>query len=326
MVFEGVITPGEHVIPNGHNVFKIAVLLVLLLVAFLAGHYGAIAIDHHLGMNGWRSLLGKWSWLLLCGTLASVAVQGLGILAHDAVHKVLVSKSWINELLGGMISAFALLPFNANRQFHMMHHRFSHQKDADPEQPMHKHNLVFAITVGSFIALVLQYRILINNLFQRQFEWRDVSNALKDVGYICVTMSIYLVILPLSGLAIQNTFVPMLLTLPLVFGMRAISDHYGLPAIRGRKTIIEGRRESNTILNEVSGWVVRTTPVVEWLWSSVNYHEVHHKFPYLSHLYLKKTFAATHDKLPYVVADGYLRNLWRHRHRDYYNRELPESD
>ncbi len=322
MVYEGVPTPGEHVIPDGANLLKIGVLLVLLFGSFFAGHYGALKITKELHVSGWGVVACEWGWLLMCGSFASVAAQGLGILAHDAVHKVLFRRLWLNELMGGMISAFALLPFNANRQFHMMHHRFSHQRDADPEQPMHKHHLLFAITIGSVIALILQYLILVNMLFGRM-QRKNIVNALKDIGYLSVIGIIYLFLLPRSGLSIYHTLVPMLITLPLIFGARSISDHYGLPEVMPSKRGDDGQRD---VQQEVSGWVILTPAIFEWLWSSVNYHEVHHKFPYLSHRYLKQTFAVTRDKLPYVVADGYLRNLWRHRKRDYYNRELPNSD
>lgn len=68
------------------------------------------------------------------------------------------------------------------------------------------------------------------------------------------------------------------------------------------------------------------SPILKWMWSGVNYHEVHHKFPYLSHSYLRLTFQVTRETLPYVVTNGYLRNLWQHLHRDYYAVETPRSD
>ncbi|MEN8170386.1 MAG: fatty acid desaturase [Pseudomonadota bacterium] len=321
MQYEGVPTPGQQEIPNGQNLFKIAVLFSLLFGAFFAGHYGAVILQHELVGAGWAVMVAKWGWLLLCGSLASVAAQGLGVLAHDAVHKVLLKRLWLNELVGGIISAFSLLPFNANRQFHLAHHRFSHQRGLDPEQPLHNHNLLFAISAGSLIGLFLQYRILLVNLFTRLFERRYAAIVLKDMVYLSIAMGSYFLLIPLTGMVLEHTLLPMLLTLPLFFGVRAISDHYGLPAIVREKESDEGdgSRESIQVQQEVGGWVILTSPLLEWLWSNVNYHEVHHKFPYLSHRYLKQAFAATHGQLPYVVADGYLRNLWRHRQRDYYH-------
>lgn len=314
MQFKGVPTPGEQIVPNFENLFKIIILFSLLLGAFTAAVIGAHYLED--------TPLAKWSWLLLMGLVASTAVQGLGVLGHEAVHKVLFSRLWLNEFMGGIISAFSLLPFNANRRFHLLHHRFSHQRDRDPEQPMHKHNLLFAISIGSLIALFLQYRMLLSNLFAPAGEHQRRIGAFKDIGYVTIGMSGYFLLFPWLGLDVLYTFVPLFLTLPVLFGVRAISDHYGLPEVPPRTTSREERsKESNPILYEVGGWVVHTHPLIEWLWSNVNYHEVHHKFPYLSHRYLKSTYAATRNTLPYAVADGYLRNLWRHRKRHYYHSE-----
>jgi fatty acid desaturase len=328
MQYKGVPTPGEQVIPSGQNLFKIGVLFLLLFGAFVVGHYGADAIDES-GDAGWMTAALQWGWLLLCGSIASVAAQGLGILAHDAVHKVMIKNGRLNELVGGLISAFALIPFNANRQFHMTHHRFSHQKGLDPEQPMHNHHLLFSITIGSFIALSLQYRFLLANLLSCFAQPRRMATVLMDIIYISIALCVYLVLLPKLGISVHHSLVPMLLTLPLVFGIRAISDHYGLPAVSRKEKDVNGnsvKRDAIQVQHEVSGWVVLTSPLLEWLWSNVNYHEVHHKFPYLSHRYLRQTLEATKDHLPYAIADGYLRNLWRHRRRDYYNSILPESE
>jgi fatty acid desaturase len=324
MQYEGVPTPGEQEIPDTDNLIKIAVLFGLLFGAFTAGHYGAAAIEQQL--HGMGMEVFKWSWLLACGAVASVAVQGLGILAHDAAHKVMLRTSWFNELVGGIISAFTLIPFNANRQFHMAHHRFSHQRNADPEQPMHNHPVWFSITIGSVIGLSLQYRILLTNLFTRLFQQRYLAEVLKDCAYLSLSFGCYLILLPSAGIPVEESLVPLLLTLPVIFGMRAISDHYGLPEVvrNKRNGNSEGTREAVLVQQEVSGWVVLTSPLLEWLWSNVNYHEVHHKFPYLSHRYLKQAFAATREILPYAVANGYLRNLWLQRKRDYYNRVIPQ--
>ena len=48
MQYDGVPTPGEQVIPNALNIFKIVVLFALISGAFIAGHYGAISIENHL--------------------------------------------------------------------------------------------------------------------------------------------------------------------------------------------------------------------------------------------------------------------------------------
>ena len=106
-----------------------------------------------------------------------------------------------------------------------------------------------------------------------------------------------------------------------------MSDHYGIPPlvreIKKRKDILDADEEtwhadSERRQREVSGWVVLTAPWLEWLWSHVNYHEVHHKYPYLSHRYLPQVFAATRAQHPYLVVRGYWRSLLNLRQRRYY--------
>lgn len=316
MQYSDIVSPEEQVIPNRQNLFKIVVLFSLMSIAFTAGHFGALTLEQYFTDQSWLTICLKWTWLLSCGCVASIAAQGLGVLAHDAVHKVMFSQQWCNELVGGIISAFALIPFNANRQFHLNHHRLSHQRKLDPERPMHDYPLWIAFSIGAIIAIALQYRLVLVNLITRFSQWRYLSRVIKDTLYVSLAFTTYYILIPLAGLSFEHTILPMLLTLPLLFGMRSLSDHYGLPAVEKNK---KGSQQ-------ISGWVIRTTPLLEWLWSNVNYHEVHHKFPYLSHHNLKATFYATKDQIPYVVVNGYLRNLYRHRQRDYYNAVLPESD
>lgn len=333
MVITGVLKPAEQVIPDGYNLFKLFIFFSLIVLLFSAGHFGAVEITSRWpGEAGSLPWLLKWMWLLTTGALVSMVIIGFGILAHDAVHKVLFSKLWLNEWLGGYLSALALLPFHSNRQFHLAHHSYAHQPGKDPENPMHNHALLYSVTIGSIIALAMQYRILFYNMATRLFSARYFGRIVKDVLLITAAVVTYFVVLPATGLELMHTFVPMMMTLPLVFGFRAVSDHYGLPALnrelktdgKPTQTELDAWHEQNApIQAEVTGWVILTNSFLEWLWSSVNYHEVHHKFPYLSYRYLKKTFEITKDQLPYIVARGYAHNLWMQRKRKYYAEQMP---
>ena len=137
--------------------------------------------------------------------------------------------------------------------------------------------------------------------------------------------------MPAWGISPLVSFVPILVLFPPVFGVRALSDHYGIPAVsrasRQARDVLEtdadnwqsGRERRQ---REVSGWVVLTSPWLEWLWSNVNYHEVHHKYPWLSYRYLPAAFAATRDQHAYLVVRGYWRSLWQLRQRAYYGEGL----
>jgi fatty acid desaturase len=62
---------------------------------------------------------------------------------------------------------------------------------------------------------------------------------------------------------------------------------------------------------------VLTPQRLQWLWSHVNFHEVHHKYPYLSHKYLPQAFEASRNQYPYLVVNGYWRSLLDVRKHDY---------
>ena len=93
MVIAGVLKPSEQVIPDGYNLLKILIFFVLITVFFSAGHFGAVEIASRWpGETGSLPWMFKWTWLLIMGVLASMVIVGFGILAHDAVHKVLFSR------------------------------------------------------------------------------------------------------------------------------------------------------------------------------------------------------------------------------------------
>ena len=268
------------------------------------------------GLPPWASATLKSTFVAAVGVWSCVLLTGMGILAHDAVHRVLFRTPFWNELGGGLLSALALLPFYANRQFHLTHHSYSHQPRLDPENEMHDHSFLYAATLGSVIALYLQYRNMFGNLLGIH-EPRRAARAAKDILLLSAAGSFYFVLVPALGLSLAYAVLPMLLALLPVFAWRALSDHYGIPPAESaarRLEVFEAdpRRWERGVerrRREVSGWVVVTSPWLEWLWSHVNYHEVHHKYPWLSHAHLKRVFEATRDREPYLVIPGYWRSL-----------------
>ena len=149
----------------------------------------------------------------------------------------------------------------------------------------------------------------------------------KDALFIALVGALYVGVPAMLGLSVWYTVVPTLLIFPLVFAWRALSDHYGIPAIERstfkREDILEAdeeawHRDRERRGREVTGWVVITHPWLEWLWSHVNYHEVHHKYPWLSHRYLREAYAATRDTQPYLEVRGYWRSLFNLRRVNYY--------
>src|SRR6266581_1140399 len=130
--------PGEQTIPSVENFLKAAVLVAAMLVSFCAAQFGAEAIEAKVPLP-WLATAIKWLWIAVMGVWNCMLLTGMGILAHDAVHRVLFRTPFWNELGGGLLSALAMLPFYANRQFHLTHHSHAHQPGLDPENEMHDH-------------------------------------------------------------------------------------------------------------------------------------------------------------------------------------------
>ena len=313
--------PKGQVIPSGSNLFKAFFLLFMLLATFYLTQIGVEFIEQS-AISPWM----KWPFIALVAIWNGVLMLGMGALAHDAVHKVLFRSLFWNEFWGGLLSALTLIPFHANRQFHLTHHSHAHQPGLDPENEMHDHSFLVAALAGPFIGLLVQYRLFARNIL-RSNETRFAARAILDALFVSAAALIYFLLVPALGISLQNTVIPMLLLFPAVFTWRALSDHYGIPPlsreIKNRAEMTEAdeqewHRESMQRWQEVSGWVVITHPLLEWLWSHVNYHEVHHKYPYLSHQYLPQVFEATRRQHPYLVVNGYWTSLHNLSRQKYY--------
>jgi fatty acid desaturase len=299
----GIPSPRDQIIPSASNLFKSLFLIFMLLGTFLLTQQIAVQMA-----DGWL----KWSLIALAAVWNAMLLIGMGVLSHEGIHRVLFRTSFWNEFWGGLLAALVLIPLEANRQFHMEHHRYSHQPGLDPENPMHQTSFLFAVTLGPFVALFAQYQVLVKIAMSGDFV-----RVLKDIFFVGIALAFYLLLLPALGVSLLYTWGATMLALPIVFSVRALADHYGIPPV----VIAPGKSEEESnaqARQQVSGWVVLTPQWLQWLWSHVNYHEVHHKYPYLSHAHLAQAFQASRDKYPYLVVDGYWRSLFNVMKRDYY--------
>lgn len=310
-------TPAGQRIPERENLFKFVLFVVLLQLSF-------IVVDAAV-----REFGANWFWIVKGALIVGFAVLncilmiGLGVLAHEADHRVLFRSPLANDVIGGLAAAIMLTPFYANKQFHLTHHSYGHQPGLDPEDEMHHRPFWQAAVIGSLIGLYIQFRILALNLLQRPFDRRRAGRSIKDLMFLAVA-AVYFVAVPLSfGIDLRLTVLPTVLVFPLVFTYRALSDHYGAPAVARKSQMREDVTDGSDWYKpedriKVTGWVVLTHPLLQWLWSSVNYHEVHHKYPYLSHAHLQDVFRHTRSQAPYLVAHGYTASLFNMLRRPYY--------
>lgn len=186
---------------------------------------------------------------------------------------------------------------------------------------MHHRSFAVARLNGAFLGLKCQYRTWARQLTARIDTRRQRRRAAADLLCLVVAASLYFGATSAAGISPLFTSVPMILAFPVVFSLRALCDHYGIPEAAPR-----GAGAAGSGVRQVTGWVILTHPWLEWLWSSVNYHEVHHKFPYLAHCDLREVYWATRDRLPYLTAPGYLHCLRRIRRLPYYTQPEDVAD
>ncbi|BAZ29712.1 hypothetical protein NIES4074_21590 [Cylindrospermum sp. NIES-4074] len=325
-------TAGEQIIPQIDNLFKSIVLIGLMISSFYLAQIGADTIDSYFGIHSYSEtvhFLVKWTFLIALGVLNNFIITGLGVLAHEGVHKVLFKNQFWNDLWSGIIFALFFLPFYANREIHLTHHRYTHQPENDPEYPIHNHNFWVAFIVGGFVAFYLHYKLLVTNLFTKFGDKRYISRVIKDVLFLLTAAFFYFYLVPNFGISIWYTFVPITVAFPFVFSLRAMSDHYSIPSVvkdKVKEQVLEAEpddvcRKYISKAPILDSWIILTNPVMDWLWSNIHYHQVHHRYPYLSYRYLPSVFEATKHEQPYIVVKGYLVSLVNLMNKSYYSQQ-----
>ena len=309
----------EQDIPERMNLFKSLTLLALILGCFWLSQLGVNIIDSQFstlsnGNNGWHFAL-KWSWVVSLAIINAILAMGLGILGHEAAHKGLFNNPFWNDFCGGIFISFLLIPFYSFKEFHLTHHRYTHIPGKDPEEPVNNHSTFLALTIGPLIGLGIHYKTLGEYLLSDSPKIR--SQGWKDVGFISWILIFYFYLIPLAHLSLVYTVFPLLVFLPFVFMVRNVSEHHGIPA--------QNANSNNSEL-KVDSWMILSNPIMDWLWSNINYHQIHHRYPYLHYPYLPEVFTATKDKQPYIVINGYLSAVFRALSQKYYGSDTDIKD
>lgn len=237
-------------------------------------------------------------------------MTGIGVIAHEGIHGVLCRNRFLNDLAGGLLSALVVfLPFYANRKFHLDHHRTTHEHDHDPEEKLHGHGFWPSFMLGGPIAVYQHYKIVFSFLTDRgPKRWIRRQEALKDLGFVATVAVFYFGFLPALGVNVFYTVLPLFSVGPVVYSFRAICDHYAVPDVAESTRYLKANcslLDKPGRFRVVDSWVVLTNPLLNWLWSHINYQQVHHRYPYLSHIYLPQIYEATKEYQPYLVARGY---------------------
>jgi fatty acid desaturase len=300
----------EQVIPQRANLLKLMILLGLIIGIFFLANFGVSLIDSYLAnASKWLQFTLKWGWVISLGIVNAILVMGLGILGHEAAHKGLFKNPFWNDLCGGFFAALLLIPFYSFREFHFTHHRYTHIPGKDPEEPVNNHSAFLALTVGPLIGLRIHYKTVLDYLFSDSSKRK--SEGWKDICFLAAAGTFYFYLVPLAHLSLAYTVFPLLAFMPFVFMVRNVSEHHSIPS--------QALKSNNSTENlTVDSWMILTNPLMDWLWSNINYHQVHHRYPYLSYRYLPEVFAATKNEQPYVVINGYWRAVLQALTHKYY--------
>jgi fatty acid desaturase len=289
----------EQDIPGFSNLLKSIILIGMLFSSFLLGQAILNGIDIYLSAQIstlWQLLI-KISVAAIFVTINSIFIMGLGILGHEANHGVFWKNRVLNDLCGGICWSFFLMPSSAFREFHLTHHCYTHQPEVDPESLMNNSPAWMSLSIGPTFGLYLTTKILVMNLLTPSLK--EQTRGWKDVFYLSIGAAFYFYMLPLFGISLWYLIVPTVLFMPYMFAIRNLSEHHGIPA--------QSKSSSHSSeAMKVDSWILLTNPLLSWLWSDINYHQVHHRYPYLSHRYLRKIFEETQSEYPYAVFKGYI--------------------
>lgn len=321
----------EQVLPQTENFLKSILLIGLLVISFTLSQIGVTAIDtYFLSHPEPMHLIFKWAFVISLSGFNCILLTGMAVMAHEGVHRVLFKSKFWNDLWGGILSSLAgMLPFYANRQFHLLHHRYTHQPGLDPEETLHNHSFWYAFIMGGLIGIYQHYKIVGSNLLAFfSGQWNKGHQGLKDIGFIALAVTFYFSLLPILELSPWYTVIPTLLLQPLAYSFRALCDHYAFaPALSpvDRKSVNQEAELEDIYQNiqgkqlQVNSWVILTNPLLSWLWSNVNYHQIHHHYPYLSHRYLPQIFETQQHQQTNAVVKGYFCCLMGVRKMSYYS-------
>ncbi len=324
--------PSEQRIPTFDNFLKASILLGLfgLTLWMTQALLGWLTIS----LAGFPPLLqniAAGAVIVVSAVVTALFISAQGAIAHEGIHRVLCRNRFLNDLFGGFLSALVVfLPFYANRKWHLEHHGETHEHGIDPEEALHGHGFWIAFLFGGPIAIWQHYKIVFAFLTDRGPKRRTrVFEGLKDLGFVGAAVAFYFVLLPALGVNVFVTVLPMFAIGPLIYSFRAVCDHYGVPELAESIAYVKRQRPQLDRLGRfrvVDSWVILTNPFLNWLWSHLNYQQVHHRYPFLSHVYLPEIYETTKDYQPYLVARGYLDCLRTIRSRPYYTRPEEVAD
>ncbi len=158
-------------------------------------------------------------------TISGVSLFVLTGLVHEASHRLLCRRSWLNEAMGNLSGWIVLTPLSAYRAFHLKHHQTTNGH-ADPNAPL---NSRWMLLFGSPV-----YVFLIHLHVWRNLRGRSFARYLMETLGMAVLLGVLVVTLP-SSWRDRVWLLPLSIVI-LLQNVRIVTEHLDLPAGRYHDT------------------------------------------------------------------------------------------
>jgi fatty acid desaturase len=253
-----------------------------------------------------------WGLIILIGSAIALRVpfwwalllpQGILIvfqftLLHEAVHLTPFRSAWLNELAARVSSFLLVLPSDWFRYFHFAHHRFTQDRENDPELSTPKPE-----TVLQYIAHVSGIPVwwgavkglFINAADRNRAAYIPPRGFVKVKNEARVMIGLYALVAGVS-VYLQSTLLLWTWVLPALIGqpflrLYLLAEHGRCPFVAN---MLENTRTTRT------NWLVRK---LAW---NMPYHAEHHSYPGVPFHRLPEFHALIERHLK-EVEEGYVR-------------------
>ncbi len=241
-------------------------------------------------------------------------------LMHEAVHRCLSERRWVNDLIGVLGGALCFLPFEPWRLMHIEHHQWAGNVDKDPVYKLRKDYDPRKKTKYRILTAIWRSWIPLLALMQHTVFWmyplQQVRTLKLDAKGWFVYAASYLVpaavyvTLPTLWPAIFNlgNFAPALILYLMLVEFVNLPHHLDLPTYRDKTRLL--------IKDQ---YLVARTAVYprlfsRWALLNFNLHLEHHLFPTLPWHELEKARGLVKP----ILGDGYNETtggVWLVEHR-----------
>ena len=158
-------------------------------------------------------------------TISGVSLFVLTGLVHEASHRLLSRRVWLNEVVGNLAGWTVLTPLSAYRAFHLKHHQKTN-REGDPNASL---NSRWMLVAGSLV-----YATLIHLHAWRNLRGRLLARYLLEMAGMAVFLAVLALLLPRS-LRDRAWLLPLLIV-TILQNIRIVTEHLDLPSGRYHDT------------------------------------------------------------------------------------------